>query len=1191
MLLALNGVPAHAIDFADSDFERRDVVEDLQFPTDIAYAPDGRLFIAEQAGLLKVFNPGATEAVTVLDIRDIVGNQHDRGLLGIAIDSAYASNNYVYLLYVRDTGLIADDPGPMVSQLRRYTITPGNVVTGFTDILGTHVPASGGCPAPSNTLDCIPSDGASHSIGSVHSAPDGTLWLGSGDAADFGGVDPLALGTYDEQSFRGKIIHVDRDGNGVAGHQFCPADADLTHVCTKLFAKGFRNPFRFKLRPNGDGLAVADVGWNTREEIDLIPFDGGGKSYGWPCYEGSIQTPLYKDLPECEAEYAKPPGSHLGPAYDYEHNPPGGSAAVIAGPVYTGLTYPAAHQGRLFIADFATGVVEQLTIDSNDQVTGVVPFATDWTGVDLEQTPEGNIAWADPYVGAVYQAVYSPGNHSPTAAVGASQTSGPGPLEVQFFGDFSSDPDGDTLSFDWNFGDGSPHSSEMNPSHTFTTPGNYTVRLTVGDGRGGSDSGTVKISVGNTAPNVPTIVKPLDESLYRGGATVDLEGSATDPQDGSLTGSSLTWTVRLHHGSHIHPLLNDMPGSQQSFDALTDHDADSFYDVILTARDSQGLTSSRTIQIRPETVGFTLQSSPPGAPVSYGGTNQTAPFSTQAAVGFKTDVSAEQQFTQGGHTFEFDGWSDGGARIHNVTIPDTATTLTANYRDITPGSITIVKQTDPVGASDQFDFSGDLGNFSLTGASGGNSQTFPVLAGTYAVTEAAKAGWDLTLLACNDGSSTSGRTATIEVAPDEDVTCTFRNAKQGSVTIVKQTDPVGSSEQFGFTGGLGSFSLTGASGGNTHSVPVAPGNYPVTESDKPGWELSLLTCDDGSGTSGRTANVVVSAGENVSCTFRNTKVSTIVIEKQTEPDGVADQFDFAGSGPLGSFSLGDGQTRAFNVAPGSYSVAEQAKAGWDLSAVQCSDGSPGTANGVTIDLAAHETVSCVFTNVKRGEISIVSMTDPPQVSPASLFSFIVSPPLEAFDLGHGQSRVQEVPPGTYTVQHQTPSGYTLASIGCDDSDSTGSVADARAVVRLAAGERVACTFTAGRNAAAPPEEEDATDSLPVADSPPAVSLRVKRRRLLVGTVRDADGVESLDVAVARSLGKRGCRWWSRKTGRLAAKPRRCARPHWLAAELSGDGETRAWKVRLGGRLPRGRYRFVVLAVDALGNRAKLNLKL
>lgn len=1296
MLLALNGVSAHAADFADPAFEQRDIVEGLDFPTDVAWAPDGRMFIAEQAGVLKVLNLGSTEAVPILDISSIVGNQHDRGLLGIAVDSAYASNNYVYLLYTRDTGLVADDPGPMVSQLRRYTISPANVVSSFTEILGTYVPSSGGCPAPSNTLDCVPSDSPSHSIGTVISASDGTLWVGSGDAAEFGGMDLLALRSYEERSLAGKILHIDRNGNGLPGHPFCPADSNLTHVCTKLHAKGFRNPFRFKLRPGGAGLAVGDVGWNSREEVDLVPLSPAGRSYGWPCYEGTLQTPGYSELPECEAEYAKPPGTHTPPAYEYPHD---GSNAVVAGPVYTANNYPAAYRDRLYIGDYATGVVQRLTIGAGDQVTAAEPFMSGWIGVDLEQTPDGNIAWADPFAGAVYEAVYAPGNRSPTAATNAIPSSGTAPLDVQFFGDYSSDPDGDPLTYDWDFGDGTPHGTATNPSHTYALPGTYTARLTVSDGRGGSDSDTVQVSAGNSAPNTPTISTPVDESLYRDGATVNLQGSATDPQEGTLPGAALSWTVTLHHGGHTHPLLNDLPGAQQSFQALTDHDADSYYDVTLTARDAGGLTSSRTVQIRPETASFSIQSSPPGAPISYAGTGQTAPFSTQAAVGFQTSVSAAQQFTQAGHTWEFDRWSDGGARAHNVTVPATATTLTASYRDITPGSITVVKQTDPVGSSEQFGFTGALGSFSLTGAGGGNSRTFEVAPGTYAVTEAAKAGWDLALLACSDGSAVSGRTATIQVSPDEDVTCTFRNARRGSVTIVKQTDPAGAPDQFDFTGALGGFSLTGAAGGNSRSFDVAAGSYAVTESAKPGWDLTLLTCDDGSAISGRTANIAVSPGENVSCTYRNTKEGSITVAKQTEPDGSTEQFDFAGDAPLGNFALADGQTRTVSVDPGTYSVTELEKGGWDLTELSCGDGSstsgrtasvgispgesvtctfrntkeasitiekqtepqgattqfdfagsgplgnfgladdqartvsvdPGSYTvselatpgwdlsevdcsdsgltagpGVTIDVAPDESVRCVFTNVQRGWVKVRALTDPPEGAAGGVFAFTADPPLESFQLTDGQAYERQLPPGTYALRQEPAAGYSLASVGCDDADSTGSASARSATVRLAAGEAVTCSFTARRlTAIVEPEEDDpalgapapdasADDPGAVGNSDPEASLAGlgRRRRVLAGTLRDPDGVTRVAVALGRRLGRPDrCRWWSTKVGRLAARARPCARPRWLETRLSGEGELRGWRVRLRGSLPRGSYRILLLVVDALGNRERLALRI
>ena len=103
---------------------------------------------------------------------------------------------------------------PRTSRLTRVTVNANNTASAETVILGSI--GTPPCPAPSNTVDCIPADSDSHSIGTVRSAPDGTLWLGSGDGVRLRSVDPRALRTYDEQSFAGKIIHIDRNGNGAA---------------------------------------------------------------------------------------------------------------------------------------------------------------------------------------------------------------------------------------------------------------------------------------------------------------------------------------------------------------------------------------------------------------------------------------------------------------------------------------------------------------------------------------------------------------------------------------------------------------------------------------------------------------------------------------------------------------------------------------------------------------------------------------------------------------------------------------------------------------------------------------------------------------------------------------------------------------------------------------------------------------
>src|SRR5215211_4573744 len=256
----------------------------LNAPTAVDWAPDGRMFIAEKRGVVRVRTPGG-DLLTLLDIRDEVNNVSDRGLLGLAVDTDFETNGYLYLLYAYELNpLSPDSTGPMVSRLTRVKVKPDNTLENPGDpetvILGTE--SDEPCPSPDNTVDCIPADFYWHVIGTVRSDPtDGTLWVGSGDSHPFA-VDGTSYRPLDVRTYAGKILHVDRNGRGLPNHPFCPNEVDLTDVCTKIYAKGFRNPFRFTLRP-GKGPVVGDVG-NGHEELDLIR---PGGNYGWPCYEGN----------------------------------------------------------------------------------------------------------------------------------------------------------------------------------------------------------------------------------------------------------------------------------------------------------------------------------------------------------------------------------------------------------------------------------------------------------------------------------------------------------------------------------------------------------------------------------------------------------------------------------------------------------------------------------------------------------------------------------------------------------------------------------------------------------------------------------------------------------------------------------------------------------------------------------------
>ena len=660
-------------------FEERTLVSGLSLPTAIAFAPDGRMFIAEKKGIVRVLNADNT-VVQLLDISSHVYGVADRGLLGIATDSDFANNHWLYLLYVYNP---TPEPSGLArtSRLTRVTVNPDNTASPETVILGSI--STPPCPAPANNVDCIPSDMDSHAIGTVRSAPDGTLWIGNGDASDWSKVDPMALRTYNEESLAGKIIHIDRNGRGLPGHPFCPADNDLTHVCTKLYAKGMRNPFRFTLR-QGAGPVVGDVGWEEHEEIDLM--SAPGRNYGWPCYEGPFHTSGYKDLAGCSAEYAKEgtPQADTPSDYDYAHDQSNNyQAAVVGGPLYPGGTYPGDYTGDIFFADYVNAFIKRLQVDAQGHVSGVVGFATGTPVVDVELGPGNELYYADfgdatPGTGSVKRIVYTPSNRTPIAQAAASPNFGPAPLDVSFSGAGSNDPDGDPVTYDWDFGDGTPHGTVRDVTHRYQSSGEFDAHLTVTDNKGASATATAHVSVGNSPPTV-SIESPVNGSEFVIGGRIELRGSATDAQDGTLSGSALQWQVSLIHNSHTHDLTG-LTGSPVSFTAASDHDADAHYRITLIATDSAGRSASRVIDIYPRAVSLTLASSPAGAPVTYAGTTTAAPVVESSAVDFVSSISAAPTFVSGGTTYEFSGWSDGGARAHDITIPSTDTTLTAMYR-------------------------------------------------------------------------------------------------------------------------------------------------------------------------------------------------------------------------------------------------------------------------------------------------------------------------------------------------------------------------------------------------------------------------------------------------------------------------------------------------------------------------------
>jgi chitodextrinase len=186
-----------------------------------------------------------------------------------------------------------------------------------------------------------------------------------------------------------------------------------------------------------------------------------------------------------------------------------------------------------------------------------------------------------------------------------------------------------------------------------------------------------------SAPNMPPTVRidaPTAETTWRVGDTIAFSGSASDPENGALPASALTWSLTLHHctsgggGCHEHPLQTFAGVSSGSFSA-PDHEHPSHLQLTLAATDSAGARSTSTVRLDPLTTELTVASNPAGLQLSAGNVTGTAPFSRTVIVGSRNSLAAPSPQSLGGTTYEFASWSDGGARAHDVvvTAPSTYT--------------------------------------------------------------------------------------------------------------------------------------------------------------------------------------------------------------------------------------------------------------------------------------------------------------------------------------------------------------------------------------------------------------------------------------------------------------------------------------------------------------------------------------
>jgi glucose/arabinose dehydrogenase len=489
------GASANAANTVDPAFVDQVVATGLVLPTSMARLPDGRVLVAEKAGRVRVVKNGQVLVAPFLDFSAITNAALDRGLISVTVGPDFATTGYVYLTFVYDYDG-SDASTPTTSRLVRVTAN-GDVMLANSQVVMLGPDTGGGC-ASQTSPTCLDENFPSHTIDQVTVAADGTLWVSLGDSANFDNPDQLSLRSQNLDSYRGKLLHVAANGDGLTSNPFYTNS--VTTVRSKVYAYGFRNPYRFSINPVNNTIYVGDVGWGTVEEVDVV---APGANYGWPCYEGPSQQPTWASDPACQALYAQGSGAVKAPLISYLHN--GVGAAVVMGaftPVST--TFPAAFRNGFFYADYAQDWVRFQPVTATDATNGPsVPVATGVGGpVDFEFFPDGNLYFLTILTGELHRFAPVGGSGSTQyvsdlATVG-TPVNGYGPFERDKSNGEAAAGDGTTLKVagvSYDKGLGVHATSDL----SFAVPAGCTTFLaSVGiDDEVGTDPGAVVFEVWN----------------------------------------------------------------------------------------------------------------------------------------------------------------------------------------------------------------------------------------------------------------------------------------------------------------------------------------------------------------------------------------------------------------------------------------------------------------------------------------------------------------------------------------------------------------------------------------------------------------------------------------------------------------------------------------------------------------------
>ncbi len=630
LLLLLSTIYFQAQSQFISGFSKVEVATGMANPTAMTVAPDGRIFICQQNGAVIVFKNGAKLPTPALQLS--VNTSGERGLVGITLHPSFATNGAVYLYYTLPNG--------SRNRVSRFYMK-GDIIDPATEQIIWDLDALSSSPY--------------HNGGAMHFLGD-KLFIAVGDNSSGSNSQNL-------ENVKGKILRINANGSAPGDNPFYSSTGSRAR--NSIWAYGLRNPFTFDIQPGTNRIFVNDVGQEGWEEINEATVKG--KNFGWPSTEGKTTNPAY-----------------TSPFYAYPHGSGEGIGCAITGGVFfnpTTTNYPSHLIGTYFFLDYCNSWINYIDFSSGTPVRN--PFATNQPGqmLAIDVGTDGNLYFLS-RAGRLYKVVYTTTLAPVITLQPVSQSKSTGQSVTFSVSATGSNP----LTYQWRK-NGTNISGATGNSYTIASvqasdAANYSVTVSNSRGTATSNNATLTVTGStNTAP-VATIIAPLNGTMYRAGDVISFSGNATDAEEGTLPASAFSWFVELHHDAHFHdspPIATGAKTGTYTIPVIGETSINVFYRLILTVTDSQGLTHSTYVDLKPQISIMALQSNPTGLTMTMDGQPYTALAPIRSVEGVQRTIGVVNNQSLGGIDYTFTGWAHGGTASQTLSTPIDNTTYTANF--------------------------------------------------------------------------------------------------------------------------------------------------------------------------------------------------------------------------------------------------------------------------------------------------------------------------------------------------------------------------------------------------------------------------------------------------------------------------------------------------------------------------------